>query len=220
MHGACETSIRDAMDLNLPAFLAVSVLVIVTPGQDTALTIRSTLAGGRRCGAATAVGVALGQACWTMLTAAGVAALLAAFQPAFTALRIAGAAYLLYLGVQSLLSALRRHADDAAQAGRPAMRPRAALRRGVLSNLSNPKMVAFFPSLLPQFVADHGGVPWSLLLLGALFCTMTLCWLTFYAVVVAKVGARLRSGVVRRVLDAVVGAVLLAFGCRLLLERR
>ncbi|HKR97984.1 MAG TPA: LysE family translocator [Candidatus Dormibacteraeota bacterium] len=207
------------MDVNLAAFFAVAVVVIVTPGQDTALTIRSTLAGGRRCGAATAVGVALGQGTWTVLTAAGVAALLAAFQPAFTALRIAGAAYLIYLGLQSLISAARRGARGEEHAARAPLRPRTALRRGVLSNLSNPKMIAFFPSLLPQFVGAHA-VPISLLVLGAIFSLMTLCWLCVYAVVVGKLGDRLRSGAVRRALDAVVGAVLLAFGGRLLLERR
>jgi threonine/homoserine/homoserine lactone efflux protein len=90
------------------AFLAISALVIVTPGQDTALTIRNALLGGRRAALFTALGVSAGQALWALASAVGVAALLAASEPVFLALRLAGAAYLVWLGVQALVSALRR----------------------------------------------------------------------------------------------------------------
>src|SRR3954454_5668431 len=90
------------------AFLAVSALVIVTPGQDTALTIRNTLARGRRGGGHTAAGVALGQLVWALAASAGLVALLRAWEPAFLALRIAGAVYLLYLGLTALRSAFTR----------------------------------------------------------------------------------------------------------------
>jgi threonine/homoserine/homoserine lactone efflux protein len=90
------------------AFLAISALVIVTPGQDTALTIRNALLGGRRAALFTALGVSAGQALWALASAVGVAALLAASEPVFLALRLAGAAYLVWLGVQALASALRR----------------------------------------------------------------------------------------------------------------
>ena len=88
------------------AFLGVSALVIVTPGQDTALTIRNTVAGGRRAGLATAAGVSLGQAAWTLAASAGVVALLQASEPAFRALRLVGAAYLIYLGALALWAAV------------------------------------------------------------------------------------------------------------------
>ena len=89
----------------LLAFLGISALVIVTPGQDTALTIRNTLAGGRRAGSFTALGVSTGQAVWTLAASAGVAALLVASEPAFIALKLAGAAYLVFLGAQALVAA-------------------------------------------------------------------------------------------------------------------
>jgi threonine/homoserine/homoserine lactone efflux protein len=94
------------MDLLL-AFLGVAVLVIVTPGPDTAMTIRATLLGGRRAGVLTATGVVTGQACWTLAASAGITALLVASEPAFLALKFAGAAYLVYLGLHSLVSAIR-----------------------------------------------------------------------------------------------------------------
>lgn len=90
----------------LAAFVAVSAVVICTPGQDTALTIRNTLAGGRRSGVSTAAGVALGQAVWTVAASTGLVALLTASEPAFRALKLAGACYLVFLGAQALYAAL------------------------------------------------------------------------------------------------------------------
>src|SRR5438309_12074244 len=90
------------------AFVGVSLLVICTPGQDTALTIRNTLLGDRRTGAATALGVAAGRATWTVATRAGLAVILAASAPLFLAIRLAGAAYLTSLAVRSLLNAITR----------------------------------------------------------------------------------------------------------------
>src|SRR5258706_610564 len=91
----------------LLAFLGISVLVIATPGPDTAITIRNTLLGGRTGGLATALGVATGQAIWALATSAGVVALLIASEPLFLAVKYAGAAYLVWLGWQSLRAAFR-----------------------------------------------------------------------------------------------------------------
>jgi threonine/homoserine/homoserine lactone efflux protein len=194
---------------NFATFFAVSALVIVTPGQDTALTIRNALLGGRRGGVFTAGGVAAGQAVWTVAASAGLAALLRASEPAFLAVRIAGAAYLVYLGVQTLL----RRGEVHPRAGGSARR---AFRQGLLSNLGNPKMAVFFMSLLPQFATSFSAG----LVLGVAFCSMTFAWLTGYAVAVAKAGGVLRRPRIRRALDRVTGAVLVAFGVRLAAESR
>jgi threonine/homoserine/homoserine lactone efflux protein len=206
---------------DLAAFLAVAVLVIVTPGQDTALTIRNALLGGRRAGAFTALGVSAGQAVWTLAASAGLTALLVASEPAFVALKLAGAAYLVFLGVQALLGALRPHGrrSTGAKAG-GTMAPRVALRQGVISNLGNPKMAVFFTSLLPQFTPGGEASFAVMLALGLVFCTLTFAWLTAYAVAVAKAGDVLRRPHVRRVLDGLTGAVLVAFGLRLATEQR
>ncbi len=198
----------------LVAFLGVSALVICTPGQDTALTIRNTLSGGRASGFATAAGVALGQAVWTAAASFGIAALIAASEPAFLALRIAGAVYLVFLGLQTLWGAFRRRGARTIAAGRR-LQPRAALRQGLLSNLGNPKMAAFFTSLLPQF-GDGFAV---LLGLGLLFSLMTFVWLSAYALAVARTSAFLLRPRVRRAFDAITGAVLVAFGVRLATSR-
>ncbi len=196
------------------AFLAVAVVVIATPGQDTALTIRNTLAGARRAGVATAAGVSAGQAVWTLATSVGLAAVVAASEPVFQAVKLAGAAYLVVLGLQSLRDAVRRRAGtDREPASADTTR---AFRQGLLSNLGNPKMAVFFTSLLPQFGGESFG---ALLALGLVFCALTFVWLSAYAAVVARAGDFLRRPAIRRAVDAVVGAALVALGLRLATER-
>jgi threonine/homoserine/homoserine lactone efflux protein len=195
---------------HVAAFFGVAALVIVTPGQDTALTIRNSLLGGRRRGVLTALGVSSGQCGWAIATSAGLAAVLVASEPAFVALRVVGAAYLVFLGLQSLHRAVRG-GETRNTVFQGKARP---YRQGLLSNLGNPKMAVFFPSLLPQFADSFG----SLLVLGLVFAAMTLAWLTAYAFVVAKAGRVLLRPLVRRTVDAVVGVVLVAFGIRLAAE--
>ena len=202
---------------SLLAFVAVSAVVICTPGQDTALTIRNTLAGGRRTGVATAGGVALGQTVWTVAASAGVVALLTASEPVFRTLKLVGAAYLVYLGAQSLWAAVTKRAHQGQIRGSTPLSATRALRQGVLSNLGNPKMAVFFASLLPQFGPERGTTFVALLALGLLFCSLTFAWLCCYAVAVARIG-RLLTGTARRVLDVVTGVVLVALGVRLAAE--
>jgi threonine/homoserine/homoserine lactone efflux protein len=199
----------------LVAFLAVAALVIMTPGPDTAVTIRSTLVGGRRAGVMTAFGVVTGQACWTVAASAGITALLIASEPAFLAVKHAGAAYLLYLGLGSLAAAIRR-AEPAERAGVPAMARTTAYRQGVLSDLSNPKMAAFFTSLLPQFGTSFA----TMAALGLLFCGLTWLWLALYATALARLRHVLHRAAVRRAIEAVTGAVLVALGLRVATEPR
>jgi threonine/homoserine/homoserine lactone efflux protein len=205
------------------AFLAVAALVIVTPGPDTALTIRNTVLGGRRCGVFTAAGVAIGQATWTAATAAGLAALLAASEPVFRTVKLVGAAYLVFLGVQALVAALRRRGGlergtravgETSQLGSAT-----AFRQGLISNLTNPKMAAFFPALLPQFAGGGQAEFLVLLALGLLFSAITLLWLTGYALAVAKAGDFVRRSPIRRALEAATGVVLVGLGLRLAAER-
>jgi threonine/homoserine/homoserine lactone efflux protein len=191
------------------AFLGVSLLVICTPGQDTALTIRNTLLGGRRAGVATATGVAVGQAAWTIATSAGLAVVIAASAPLFFAIKIAGAGYLVYLGIRSLISALRR--GEATATAAPSLR--SPLVQGFVSNLSNAKMVAFFISLLPPFAGPHPSLA-LLLVLGFNFCLLTLAWLVGYAFAVERMSRWLRLDRVRRAIDALLGTVLVGLGLR------
>jgi threonine/homoserine/homoserine lactone efflux protein len=203
---------------SLAAFVAVSAVVICTPGQDTALTIRNTLSGGRRSGVATGLGVALGLAIWTVAASAGVVALLRASEPAFHALRLAGAAYLVYLGAQSLHAALRGHPPERELRHGAGVTSGRAVRDGVVSNLGNPKIAVFFASLLPQFAPGGDAAFAGFLALGVVFAVMTLVWLALYAVAVDRLRDVL-GGRVRRALDAATGLVLVALGFRVAAER-
>ena len=199
------------MITHLLAFLGVSAVVIVTPGQDTALTIRNALLGGRRSGILTAAGVSTGQAIWALATSAGIAAVLRASAPAFEAVKLAGAAYLICLGLQTIFRGSGEHRAAPPRAG-------TSLRQGVVSNLGNPKMAIFFTSLLPQF-APHPTFG-ALFVLGLVFSAMTFTWLTGYAFAVAKAGDFLRRTRIRQALDRVTGTVLIALGLHLAAEHR
>ncbi|MGH2490848.1 MAG: LysE family translocator [Candidatus Limnocylindria bacterium] len=189
------------------AFLGISALVIVTPGQDTVLTIRNTLLGGRVGGTFTAIGAALGQAIWTLAASAAV--------------RLAGAAFLVYLGAQALIAAIKGGATHGVEAVRvKRLVPAAALRQGLVSNLGNPKMAVFFTSLLPQFVPSGPVAFLTMLGLGLVFCCMTLGWLSTYALAVGRAGDVLGRPAIRRALDGVVGTVLVVFGIRLAFQQR
>jgi threonine/homoserine/homoserine lactone efflux protein len=205
----------------LVAFVPVAAAVICTPGPDTALTIRNALAGGRAAGILTAAGVAIGQGVWTVAASLGLTGLLRASAPAFLALKVAGAAYLIFLGIQSLRAARARRGHDAVDARpRQPMRPVRALRQGLLNDLGNPKMAGFFVGLLPQFAGTGRGSLVAFLGFGFLFCLLTFCWLTFYSLVVARARALLDRSRIRRALDALTGCVLIGLGIRLAAEQR
>lgn len=129
----------------LGAFVGVAAVVIMTPGPDTALTVRSTLLGGRAGGVFAALGVITGQAIWTLAASAGVAAILVASEPAFMAVKFAGAAYLVFLGAQTLLAALRSRAPEwevqPTAGGR--LRPGLAYRQGLLTSRSRGRATFF-----------------------------------------------------------------------------
>jgi RhtB (resistance to homoserine/threonine) family protein len=200
-------------------FLAVSAIVVVTPGVDMALVTRNALLHGRGAAQAAALGVNLGILVWTLAAALGLAALIAASAEAFTLIKLAGALYLLYLGVQAL-RASRADGAPLARAAREPLGRGAAFRQGFASNLLNPKIAVFFSSLLPQFVdADHAGAR-DLLLLGALFNCMGIAWLLSYAAIAARGRDVLAHPRVRRAIDRVSGVAFVGLGVRLALEQR
>ena len=205
------------LDVRFTIFIALSALLIVTPGPDTVLTIRNALAGGPRASTLTAVGVAVGTLAWAGASTLGVGLILERSSTAFTILKLAGAAYLCYLGLRSLLAPPR---DDLhAPAPSPALLDgRGAFGQGLLSNLLNPKTGAFFVTVMPQFM-QPGDSPLRLVLMMAAYETMLLLWLIAYGRVVSRLG---RSGIgvrVRRAMSRVTGLVLLGLGARLAFER-
>jgi threonine/homoserine/homoserine lactone efflux protein len=201
--------------VQLLPFFAVSALLIVAPGPDMALVARNALVAGARGGILTSFGSVTGLVIWSLAASAGVAALLRASEPAFLALKVVGAAYLVFLGAQALRAAWRKDESTAP----PRARTRRFYRQGLVSNLGNPKIAVFFTSFLPQF-APAGASFVTLLAHGLVFSLMTLAWLVGYSVVVAKAGDVLRRPRVRRALEGLTGVVLIGFGVRLATEHR
>jgi len=212
------------LDGRLLAWVALSALLIATPGPDTALIIRNALAGGPRASTMSALGVAVGILAWAAAATLGVGVLLERSSTAFTILKLAGAVYLCYLGVRSLSSPpsgeLRPHPTDSAGEGRyTRVDDRTAWGQGLFSNLLNPKTGAFFVTVMPQFTIP-GDPAIRLVVMVAAFELMLLVWLIAYGHVVSRVG---RSGLgarVRQVITKLTGIVLIGLGARLAFERR
>jgi threonine/homoserine/homoserine lactone efflux protein len=208
--------------IHLWAFVAVAAVVIIAPGPDTVLVTKNALLHGRAAALATSFGVNAGLLVWTLAAAFGVAAVVRASAVAFTVLKLVGACYLAWLGLQALRAAWRRDGGGAAGAGRPrqALGALRGFRQGLFSDLANPKIAVFFTGLLPQFVSSRHAVLEPFLLLGCLFVAMTLAWLCAYALVAARISGVLTRPRVKASLDGLTGAVLVGFGVRLALERR
>ena len=207
---------------HLLVFIGVAAIVIVIPGPDTAVVTKNVLLHGRRAALATSVGVSAGLSVWTLAAAGGVASLVRASAVAFTVLKLIGALYLIWLGVQALRAARHAHASEHAALA-PTSRALGTLggfRQGLLSDLANPKIGIFFTSLLPQFVDPGRPVLVPFLALGAVFVLMTLAWLSVYCLIAARAAETLRRPRVKAALDRFTGVVLIAIGIRLAAERR
>jgi threonine/homoserine/homoserine lactone efflux protein len=200
-------------------FVGIAALLTITPGADMAMVSRSVLIGGRREAFATTLGILAGCLVWAIVSAAGVAAVLAASRTAYDALRLVGAAYLVWLGVQSLLAARRGDYRDIGEERSPARRS-SAFRQGLLTNLFNPKIAIFYSTFLPQFIGPGDPALLLSMLLAGVHIAFGLLWLTGYAWLLDRAVTAFKSSRVRRALDALTGTVLVALGLRLAAERR
>jgi RhtB (resistance to homoserine/threonine) family protein len=198
---------------NLLPFVGAAILIALTPGADTAVVVRTALVAGASPARRTALGTVTGLMVWGVASAAGVAAILNASAELFTTVKLAGAAYLVWLGIQAIRHAGAHQPADAARAGSP-------FRQGLLCNLLNPKAGVFFTALLPQFVSPQDPALAVSLLLTAIAAAASLLWLTVYATIIPRAGDVLRRTPVRRAIDRVTGTVLIGLGVRLALSKR
>lgn len=199
----------------LIAFSAAAAVLTVTPGLDTALVLRTAAVDGPRRAGVAALGIVLGCLVWGAAAAVGLAALLAASHVAFTALKWAGAAYLAWLGLNLILRPRSRL--DVAPTGSAGG---SWFRRGLLSNLLNPKVGVFYISFLPQFVPAAVAPAPFIFLLAAIHAAISLAWFAVLIAATQPLAAALRRAAVVRWLDRITGGVFLAFGLRLALDRR
>jgi threonine/homoserine/homoserine lactone efflux protein len=190
-------------------FALASLVLIAIPGPDQALIVRNSLVGGRAAGMRTMFGGATGLLVHSTAAVLGLSALLAASATAYTGLKIAGVAYLLYLGVRMLRAAGR---EDGEEGRRRGSRPYA---QGLLSNLMNPKLVLFFLTFLPQFLPEHGSRLLAAAALALIFVVLYLAWFTGMIALVERVGDLLRRPRARAWMDRASGSALVGFAGRL-----
>ena len=198
-------------------FVGIAALLTITPGVDMALVMRNSLRGGMRAALGTTLGIVTGLLVWMFASAAGIASLLRASAEAFTILKLVGAAYLCFLGIQTILHARRSlglHAREVRSS------PNSPYRQGLLSNLLNPKIAVFYATFLPQFVSAGDSVFAKTVLLGSIHIAMGLVWLPLYAYAIVRAGAALRRPSVLRAVERLTGTVLVALGVRLAFAKR
>jgi RhtB (resistance to homoserine/threonine) family protein len=193
------------------AFAAVAALLTITPGADTALVLRAAIGGGPRAALTAGAGVCLGVLVWGAATAVGLSALVAASPTVYDALRLTGAAYLLWLGFRTWRSA-GEHRDQGSSGP--------WFRTGLLTNLLNPKVAVFYLSFLPQFVPHGAPVLAFSLLLASIHAVEGLLWFALLATMTQRLRVVLARERVKRVLSRITATVLVGFGVRLVVESR
>ena len=209
-------------DARFGTYLAVAALLIVTPGPDTALVTRNALLAGRRAASFTTLGIGVGSIIWALASVLGIAVLLEESVVAFTVLKFAGAAYLGYLGLRSLMASFRGSKQGAVTTPAllaPSLGTWAAFRQGFLNNLFNPKAGAIFATALPQFIRS-GDPPLRLVLMMLAYEVVLVSWLNLYGYLVSRAGQSRFGSRVRDILQGVTGVVLIALGVQLAFEQK
>jgi threonine/homoserine/homoserine lactone efflux protein len=207
------------MDARLLAFIGIAALITITPGADMALVTRVALAQGKRAAWLTSCGIVSGLLVWGVASAAGISALLSASAALYTILRLAGAAYLIVLGVQALIARAPAHGATA-ETSSPSLHGASAYGRGLLNNLLNPKIGVFYTAFLPQFIAPGQPVFPMSVALAAIHAVLGIAWLLCYATLLTRVGDLFRRPRIRRGMECVTGVVLVGLGLRLATEQR
>lgn len=198
----------------IAAFAALSLIVTVTPGPDSLLVLRSSLLAGRRAGARVAAGATSGSLFWGLCSAAGLTAILAASAQLYRALQLAGACYLLFLGIRGWRTVAGHAVGHAAG---PARSP--GFRIGLLSNLLNPKVGLFFLTVMPQLIPRHANVTGYALAFALTDALIAGSWLTVVAWLSDHARALLRRPRMRSALDRAAATTLVALGLKVAAEQ-
>ena len=201
----------------LVAFIGAASILTITPGLDTALVLRSAASGGPRPAAYAALGIALGCLIWGVAVSIGLGALLAASKLAYSILKWAGAAYLLWVGVNLVVHP--RKSFDSTMVGTATTPPLAFLRQGTLTNLLNPKVGIFYVTFLPQFVPAGVNVALFLLLLASIHVLLGVIWFAVLISATVPMGMLLRRSRFVQAMDRIAGAVFIGFGAKLALSK-
>jgi threonine/homoserine/homoserine lactone efflux protein len=198
----------------LVGFAGIAVLVSVTPGPATALVVRSAALHGRREAMLATLGNSTGILIWALASVLGISALVAASEAAFVALKVVGAVVLVWLGVQALRGARGSRAAGRGEAGR------SAYGNGLVTSFANPKLAVFFIALFPQFLNGGDSVLLTTLAMALLLIAVDLVYFTLLALAVSRARRAVVGSTLARRVERLTGAVMIALGVRVALERQ
>ncbi|MDO8630927.1 MAG: LysE family translocator [Phycisphaerales bacterium] len=213
------------MDTQLTSFMVLAIVLTLIPGADTALVTKNTITRGKRAAIWTTLGIALGCAVHATASALGLSAILAHSAEAFHAVKTVGAAYLIWIGVKTLLDARKWAKSGDVDPGNAAIvvkcnYARSSFLEGLFTNLLNPKVAVFYLMVLPQFVRPGDPVLLRSLLLAGIHILFGVAWLSMYASFLNQLRHVLTRPSVKRKIESVTGLVLILFGLRLAWQRR
>lgn len=209
------------IDSQIIAFTIVAAAMTMVPGADTMLVVRNVLRGGRRDGFFTMIGICSGLYVHALLSALGISVILMHSATAFTVLKIIGAGYLVWLGLNSLRSAARGgHFQSVEVVAEVNLTPARCFREGLLTNVLNPKVAVFYLALLPQFIGPTDPVLLKSLLLAAIHFLEGILWFAIVVYFVDRSRRFFMKPNLRRWLDTICGTLLIGLGVRLAIQRQ
>lgn len=197
------------------AFFAAATLLTITPGVDTAMVLRSAATEGPRSALFAGIGISIGCLIWAGAVSLGLGALLQASELAYTILKWAGAAYLVWLGLKMLIKPRTTWADQ----DTPGAKGFAAMRAGFFTNITNPKIGVFYVTFLPQFIPHGANVTLYSFFLALVHIALSVVWFAALTAATVPLGRALRRPNVIKTLDRVTGGLFIAFGLRLATSR-
>ncbi|MED4553932.1 LysE family translocator [Lysinibacillus capsici] len=209
--------------VNISVFLVMCILLIILPGPDTAIATKNTLTVSRKGGLQTIIGSCCGLLIHTCAAVIGLSAIIVKSAYIFAVLKYVGAVYLCYLGIKTLwtLRTIRTQSPVVDDVGSIEHKysHQSCFKQGFLTNVTNPKVAVFFLTFLPQFVDGNSGTFFPFLIMGLVYTALTMLWFIFYVYLLDRISAFMKKPSTKAVIEGLTGAILIAFGIKLALEK-
>lgn len=209
--------------VNISVFLVMCILLIILPGPDTAIATKNTLTVSRKGGLQTIIGSCCGLLIHTCAAVIGLSAIIVKSAYIFAVLKYIGAVYLCYLGIKTLwtLRTIRTQSPVVDDVGSIEHKysHQSCFKQGFLTNVTNPKVAVFFLTFLPQFVDGNSGTFFPFLIMGLIYTALTMLWFIFYVYLLDRISAFMKKPSTKAVIEGLTGAILIAFGIKLALEK-
>lgn len=209
--------------VNISVFLVMCILLIILPGPDTAIATKNTLTVSRKGGLQTIIGSCCGLLIHTCAAVIGLSAVIVKSAYIFAVLKYVGAVYLCYLGIKTLwtLRTIRTQSPVVDDVGSIEHKysHQSCFKQGFLTNVTNSKVAVFFLTFLPQFVDGNSGTFFPFLIMGLIYTALTMLWFIFYVYLLDRISAFMKKPSTKAVIEGLTGAILIAFGIKLALEK-